>query len=45
MGNPFEGLLTDDTRIQVNWVALTGDDTGGAAILSYNLEILSNGVA
>jgi hypothetical protein len=45
MGNPFEGLLTDDTRIQVNWEALTGDDTGGAAILSYNLEMLTNGVA
>ena len=25
-----EGLATDDTRIQVNWVALVGDETGGS---------------
>lgn len=24
----------------MNWVALVGDDTGGTAILSYNLEML-----
>lgn len=40
MADPYEGLSTDDTRIQVNWVALVGDDTGGTAILSYNLEML-----
>lgn len=34
-----EGAATDDTRIQVSWLALTGDETGGASILSYNLEM------
>ena len=44
MTNPFRGSSTDDTRIQVNWVELTGDATGGAQILSYNLEMEKNGV-
>jgi hypothetical protein len=39
MADPYEGAATDDTRIQVNWVALTGDANGGTAILSYNLEM------
>ena len=39
MADPYEGLATDDTRIQVNWASLTGNDTGGTAILSYNLEM------
>jgi hypothetical protein len=39
MNDPTEGLSTDDTRIQIKWEALTGDATGGSAILSYNLEM------
>jgi hypothetical protein len=35
----FEGPLTDDTRVHIQWNPLSGDETGGAAILSYNLEI------
>ena len=41
---PFEGLATDDTRIQVNWNPLVGDATGGSTILSYNLEMRIGGV-
>lgn len=44
MVDPVKGLATDDTRIQVNWQALTGDQTGGSAILSYDLEMLVNNV-
>lgn len=44
MASIYEGLATDDTRIQINWSALEGDETGGAAILSYNLEMLVSGV-
>lgn len=44
MGDPTEGLATDDTRIQVRWEALAGDQTGGSAILSYNLEMEVGGV-
>lgn len=44
MSDPFRGSSTDDTRIQIDWVALTGSDTGGATILSYNLELEIDGV-
>lgn len=44
MANVFEGLATDDTRIQISWSALTGDETGGSTILSYNLEMKIAGV-
>jgi hypothetical protein len=36
----YEGLLTDDTRVQIDWLEQTGDETGGSSILSYNLEIV-----
>jgi hypothetical protein len=36
--------MTDDTRVHVSWAALVGDDTGGATILSYNLEQYVSGV-
>ena len=41
---PFEGPATDDTRIQVSWNQLVGDETGGSTILSYNLEMQIGGV-
>ena len=44
MSSVREGPATDDTRIQVVWDALLGDDTGGASILSYNLEMLISDV-
>lgn len=44
MQNVFEGAATDDTRIQINWNSLTGDQTGGTTILSYNLEMQVAGV-
>lgn len=44
MSDPFEGIATDDTRVQVNWNELTEHNTGGSAILSYNLEMMIGGV-
>jgi hypothetical protein len=32
------GSLTNEAQIQVNWLALTGNDTRGAPILSYYLQ-------
>jgi hypothetical protein len=44
MSSVYEGTLTDDTRVHISWNQLTGDETGGSSILSYNLEILTGGV-
>lgn len=44
MQDVYEGIATDDTRIQVNWYELTEDKTGGSTILSYNLELMIGGV-
>jgi hypothetical protein len=44
MIDPFEGNATDNTRIQITWLPLTGDATGGTEILSYNLEMEIGGV-
>jgi hypothetical protein len=44
MSDVFEGIATDDTRIQVNWQPLVSDQTGGSIILSYNLEMQIGGV-
>jgi len=38
MAVPERGSSTDSVRIQIDWTELTGDETGGASILSYNLE-------
>ena len=35
MAAPTRGLATSTTQIQVDYVALTGIDTGGASIDSY----------
>lgn len=35
---PIKGPATDQTQIEVLWVALVGDDTGGSTITSYNLQ-------
>jgi len=44
MADPYEGIATDDSRIQVDWDALLENKTGGSPILSYNLEIKIGGV-
>lgn len=41
---PSQGSSTSETQIEVNWNALTGDNTGGVAILSYNLQWDNAGV-
>jgi len=38
MRAPTRGNATTIDLLQVNWVALTGDDTGSSTILSYNLQ-------
>lgn len=38
MSAPTRGSGTNTNTIVVNWVALTGDNTGGASIASYNLQ-------
>lgn len=35
---PIKGPATDQTQIEVVWQPLTGDDTGGSTITSYNLR-------
>lgn len=35
---PTKGPGTDQTQIEVVWQQLTGDDTGGSSIISYNLR-------
>jgi hypothetical protein len=37
MQAPTRGSLTNARQIQIMWSALTGDNTGGSAIQSYNL--------
>lgn len=32
------GSATSETQIEVNWSALTGTDTGGSSIDTYNLQ-------
>lgn len=44
MEDPYEGVATDDTRVQVVWNELIEENTGGSAILSYNLEMMIGGV-
>lgn len=38
MDTPSRGYSTSITTLYVDWVALTGDDTGSATIDSYNLQ-------
>ena len=38
MATPIKGPATDQTQIEVVWSQLTGDDTGGSTITSYNLR-------
>lgn len=38
MQAPTRGADTNETSIQVNWFGLSGNETGGAAITSYNLQ-------
>jgi hypothetical protein len=38
MNTPTNGLTTNELQIQVNWAALTGVNTGGSTITSYNLQ-------
>lgn len=42
MAIPTRGSATNETQLQVNYLALTGDSTGGATIDSYNLQYDNN---
>jgi hypothetical protein len=39
MATPTQGSLTTSSQIEINWVALQGQDTGNSAITSYNLQM------
>lgn len=38
MSAPTKGSATSESRIEVEWLELVGDDTGGSTILSYHLQ-------
>ena len=42
MQAPTRGSATSETQIEVFWLALTGNSTGGAPIDSYNIQFDNN---
>lgn len=43
MAAPTRGSLTSEDEVIVNWIPLTGTETGGADIDSYNLQVSDSG--